>query len=230
VQARPASSFKIRCQLRLVKSIRRSKSLEFVGVTSNVGICPPTVYRRRRAFGATMAQRDCTTSRHDTTILDGLGPNNHESRVTSWLQQIQQANKLPSEEPPAIRGCRQPPVKPSNRAAFLSTSDQYVREDDDQTLLSCPRVALGYVRVPRDSTAPSSHDHAFSKRKRHKTRTDRYDVGGGRRHETSKRHRSFESRRKGHSTKHLRTGQEIIENFTPRAIAHEKITVCPCFF
>ena len=187
-----------------------------------------------------MPQREHKSINHDMLRFEELTRSFNQQdtagcRVASWLEQIQKSTELPSIELPSTRESGRSLHKATDFANNLDTRQQYVRDDDAKTLLSCPGSVAppDYARASRNSLASpgsksrqasSHHEHRFGKRKRHKTRTDRYALGGEKKAESSKRLRSSGSRRKREPKKH-RIGREIMDEFTPWAVAHEKITV-----
>lgn len=69
------------------------------------------------------------------------------------------------------------------------------------------------------SPAPSSPDHNFEKRPRHKTRSDRYDTVKD--HDSGKE----KKRKKKKKIDHLASSREVMDNFNSHSILSDRITV-----
>ena len=84
------------------------------------------------------------------------------------------------------------------------------------------------------SDVEHDYDHAYEKRPRRKTRQDRYDTKrqklqyqGKRRKTKEKKTIPRNSKRPDSRKGQLRSGKEVMDNFTSAAIAVDKVTVSP---
>ncbi|KAL6869823.1 hypothetical protein ACO1O0_001154 [Amphichorda felina] len=84
------------------------------------------------------------------------------------------------------------------------------------------------------SDVEDDHDHAYEKRPRRKTRQDRYDTkrqkvqyGGKQKKRKEKKNIPRHSKRLDNRKGQLRSGKEVMDNFTSAAITADKVTVSP---
>lgn len=152
--------------------------------------------------------------------------------VTSWLDQIQRADS-------SIHSTRFEGHDNSSTNMHTYVNSDFVNDDDDRTLSPCPgiedendyverqqRVSRYHKVYSTTSTPLPDEDPSYEKRRRRKTRPNRYDVGESKSNDPRKCHKRSSNRRES-LVRRKCDNSNVMNRFTSNAVpTGMKVTVC----